>query len=315
MQVKLRKHTIDKQILENKQIVTREYYSDANQYIPASAGLDYSIVALEDKQIIAHRDIDINVYKETMPIGIVNSFKAFFEHFGSERVASTLVKRGGEKRIIYRHGNLYSHDIAKNTVTVLASIVVADSSVFEIKLQEGKTLFESSLDQKFTPETFQTKVLDQNNIKLLVDVEFSTNSDYTNLYTNFKTVVEAAFLEKGLEVVYLKSVQEACFQEEVFFDRSKFKTASQIIKFLRQDLPQEISDFERVREEPKEEAVKEAPVPRRAEPTPPPPPPEPTPEPDRALSEEEMRSVEQYATAAEPAEWNPWDDPEYSLDF
>ena len=315
MQVKLRKHTIGKQILENKQIVTREYYSDANQYIPASAGLDYSIVALEDKQIIAHRDIDINVYKETMPIGIVNSFKAFFEHFGSERVASTLVKRGGEKKIIYRHGSLYSYDIAKNTVTVLASIVVADPSVFEIKLQEGKTLFESSLDQKFTPETFQTKVLDQNNIKLLVDIEFSTNSDYTNLYTNFKTIVEAAFLEKGLEVVYLKSVQEACFQEEVFFDRSKFKTASQIIKFLRQDLPQEISDFERVREEPKEEAVKETPVPRRAEPTPPPPPPEPTPEPDRALSEEEMRSVEQYATAAEPAEWNPWDDPEYSLDF
>ena len=315
MQVKLRKHTIGKQILKNKQIVTREYYSDANQYIPASAGLDYSIIALEDRQIIAHRDIDINVYKETMPIGIVNSFKAFFEHFGIERVASTLVKRGGEKKIIYRHGSLYSYDIAKNTVTVLASIVVADPSVFEIKLQEGKTLFESSLDQKFTPETFQTKVLDQNNIKLLVDVEFSTNSDYTNLYANFKTVVEAAFLEKGLEVVYLKSVQEACFQEEVFFDRSKFKTASQIIKFLRQDLPQEISDFERVREEPKEEAVKEAPVPRRAEPTPPPPPPEPTPEPDRALSEEEMRSVEQYATAAEPAEWNPWDDPEYSLDF
>ena len=315
MQVKLRKHTIGKQILKNKQIVTREYYSDANQYIPASAGLDYSIIALEDKQIIAHRDIDINVYKEPLPIGVVNSFKAFFEHFGSERVASTLVKRGGEKKIIYRHGSLYSYDIAKNTVTVLASIVVADPSVFEIKLQEGKTLFESSLDQKFTPETFQTKVLDQNNIKLLVDVEFSTNSDYTNLYANFKTVVEAAFLEKGLEVVYLKSVQEACFQEEVFFDRSKFKTASQIIKFLRQDLPQEISDFERVREEPKEEAVKEAPVPRRAEPTPPPPPPEPTPEPDRALSEEEMRSVEQYATAAEPAEWNPWDDPEYSLDF
>ena len=315
MQVKLRKHTIGKQILENKQIVTREYYSDANQYIPASAGLDYSIVALEDKQIIAHRDIDINVYKETMPIGIINSFKAFFEHFGSEIVISTLVKRGGEKKIIYRHGSLYSYDIAKNTVTVLASIVVADPSVFEIKLQEGKTLFESSLDQKFTPETFQTKVLDQNNIKLLVDIEFSTNSDYTNLYTNFKTIVEAAFLEKGLEVVYLKSVQEACFQEEVFFDRSKFKTASQIIKFLRQDLPQEISDFERVREEPKEEAVKETPVPRRAEPTPPPPPPEPTPEPDRALSEEEMRSVEQYATAAEPAEWNPWDDPEYSLDF
>ena len=312
MQIKLRKHTIGKQILENKQIVTREYYSDANQYIPASAGLDYSIIALEDKQIIAHRDIDINVYKETMPIGVVNSFKAFFEHFGSERVASTLVKRGGEKRIIYRHGSLYSHDIAKNTVTVLASIVVADPSVFEIKLQEGKTLFESSLDQKFTPETFQTKVLDQNNIKLLVDIEFSTNSDYTNLYTNFKTIVEAAFLEKSLEVVYLKSVQEACFQEEVFFDRSKFKTASQIIKFLRQDLPQEITDFERVREEAKEEQ-KPTPQPRRAEP--PPPPPEPTPEPDRTLSEEEMRSVEQYATAAAPAEWNPWDDPEYSLDF
>ena len=139
MQVKLRKHTIGKQILENKQIVTREYYSDANQYIPASAGLDYSIIALEDKQIIAHRDIDINVYKETLPIGIVNSFKAFFEHFGSERVASTLVKRGGKKRIIYRHGNLYSHDIAKNTVTVLASIVVADPSVFEIKLQEQQS--------------------------------------------------------------------------------------------------------------------------------------------------------------------------------
>ena len=313
MQIKLRKHTIGKQILENKQIVTREYYSDANQYIPASAGLDYSIIALEDKQIIAHRDIDINVYKETLPIGVVNSFKAFFEHFGSERVASTLVKRGGEKRIIYRHGSLYSHDIAKNTVTVLASIVVADPSVFEIKLQEGKTLFESSLDQKFTPETFQTKVLDQNNIKLLVDIEFSTNSDYTNLYTNFKTIVEAAFLEKSLEVVYLKSVQEACFQEEVFFDRSKFKTASQIIKFLRQDLPQEITDFERVREEAKEEQ-KPTPQPRRAEPTPPPPP-EPTPEPDRTLSEEEMRSVEQYATAEAPAEWNPWDDPEYSLDF
>ena len=313
MQVKLRKHTIDKQILENKQIVTREYYSDANQYIPASAGLDYSIIALEDKQIIAHRDIDINVYKKTMPIGIVNSFKAFFGHFGSERVSSTLVKRGGEKRIIYRHGSLYSYDIAKNTVTVLASIVVADSSVFEIKLQEGKTLFESSLDQKFTPETFQTKVLDQNNIKLLVDIEFSTNSDYTNLYTNFKTIVEASFLEKGLEVVYLKSVQEACFQEEVFFDRSKFKTASQIIKFLRQDLPQEITDFERVREEAKEEQ-KPTPQPRRDEPTPAPPP-EPIPEPDRTLSEEEMRSVEQYATAEAPAEWNPWDDPEYSLDF
>ena len=313
MQVKLRKHTIDKQILENKQLVTREYYSDANQYIPASAGLDYSIIALEDKQIIAHRDIDINVYKEPLPIGVVNSFKAFFEHFGSERVLSTLVKRGGEKKIIYRHGSLYSYDIAKNTVTVLASIVVADPSVFEIKLQEGKTLFESSLDQKFTPETFQTKVLDQNNIKLLVDIEFSTNSDYTNLYTNFKTIVEAAFLEKGLEVVYLKSVQEACFQEEVFFDRSKFKTASQIIKFLRQDLPQEITDFERVREEAKEEQ-KPTSQPRRAEPTPPPPP-EPTPEPDRALSEEEMRSVEQYATAEAPAEWNPWDDPEYSLDF
>ena len=312
MQVKLRKHTIGKQILENKQIVTREYYSDANQYIPASAGLDYSIIALEDKQIIAHRDIDINVYKEPLPIGVVNSFKAFFKHFGSEGVASTLVKRGGEKRIIYRQGSLYSHDIAKNTVTVLATIAVADPSVFEIKLQEGKTLFESSLDQKFTPETFQTKVLDQNNIKLLVDIEFSTNSDYTNLYTNFKTIVEAAFLEKGLEVVYLKSVQEACFQEEVFFDRSKFKTASQIIKFLRQDLPQEITDFERVREEVKEEQ-KPTPQPRRAEPTPPPP--EPTPEPDRTLSEEEMRSVEQYATAAEPAEWNPWDDPEYSLDF
>ena len=311
MQVKLRKHTIDKQILENKQIVTREYYSDANQYIPASAGLDYSIVALEDKQIIAHRDIDINVYKETLPIGIVNSFKAFFEHFGSERVASTLVKRGGEKRIIYRHGSLYSYDIAKNTVTVLATIAVADSSIFEIKPQEGKTLFESSLDQKFTPETFQTKVIDQNNIKLLVDIEFSTNSDYTNLYTNFKTIVEASFLEKGLEVVYLKSVQEACFQEEVFFDRSKFKTASQIIKFLRQDLPQEITDFERVREEAKEEQ-KPTPQPRRDEPTPTPPP---EPEPDRTLSEEEMRSVEQYATAAEPAEWNPWDDPEYSLDF
>ena len=305
MQVKLRKHTIGKQILENKQLVTREYYSDANQYIPASAGLDYSIIALEDKQIIAHRDIDINVYKEPLPIGVVNSFKAFFEHFGSERVASTLVKRGGEKKIIYRHGSLYSYDIAKNTVTVLASIIVADPSVFEIKLQEGKTLFESSLDQKFTPETFQTKVLDQNNIKLLVDIEFSTNSDYTNLYTNFKTIVEAAFLEKGLEVVYLKSVQEACFQEEVFFDRSKFKTASQIIKFLRQDLPQEITDFERVREEAKEEQ-KPTPQPRRAEPTP---------EPDRTLSEEEMRSVEQYATAAAPAEWNPWDDPEYSLDF
>lgn len=313
MQVKLRKHTIGKQILENKQIVTREYYSDANQYIPASAGLDYSIIALEDKQIIAHRDIDINVYKETMPIGIVNSFKAFFGHFGSERVSSTLVKRGGEKRIIYRHGSLYSYDIAKNTVTVLASIVVADPSVFEIKLQEGKTLFESSLDQKFTPETFQTKVLDQSNIKLLVDIEFSTNSDYTNLYTNFKTIVEASFLEKGLEVVYLKSVQEACFQEEVFFDRSKFKTASQIIKFLRQDLPQEITDFERVREEAKEEQ-KPTPQPRRDEPTPAPPP-EPTPEPDRTLSEEEMRSVEQYATAEAPAEWNPWDDPEYSLDF
>ena len=311
MQVKLRKHTIGKQILENKQIVTREYYSDANQYIPASAGLDYSIVALEDKQIIAHRDIDINVYKETLPIGIVNSFKAFFEHFGSERVASTLVKRGGEKRIIYRHGSLYSYDIAKNTVTVLATIAVADSSIFEIKPQEGKTLFESSLDQKFTPETFQTKVIDQNNIKLLVDIEFSTNSDYTNLYTNFKTIVEASFLEKGLEVVYLKSVQEACFQEEVFFDRSKFKTASQIIKFLRQDLPQEITDFERVREEAKEEQ-KPTPQPRRDEPTPTPPP---EPEPDRTLSEEEMRSVEQYATAAEPAEWNPWDDPEYSLDF
>ena len=313
MQVKLRKHTIGKQILENKQLVTREYYSDANQYIPASAGLDYSIIALEDKQIIAHRDIDINVYKEPLPIGVVNSFKAFFEHFGSERVASTLVKRGGEKKIIYRHGSLYSYDIAKNTVTVLASIVVADHSVFEIKLQEGKTLFESSLDQKFTPETFQTKVLDQNNIKLLVDIEFSTNSDYTNLYTNFKTIVEAAFLEKSLEVVYLKSVQEACFQEEVFFDRSKFKTASQIIKFLRQDLPQEITGFERVREEAKEEQ-KPTPQPRRAEPTPPPPP-EPTPEPDRTLSEEEMRNVEQYATAAAPAEWNPWDDPEYSLDF
>lgn len=313
MQVKLRKHTIGKQILENKQLVTREYYSDANQYIPASAGLDYSIIALEDKQIIAHRDIDINVYKETMPIGVVNSFKAFFEHFGSERVSSTLVKRGGEKKIIYRHGSLYSYDIAKNTVTVLASIVVADSSVFEIKLQEGKTLFESSLDQKFTPETFQTKVLDQNNIKLLVDIEFSTNSDYTNLYTNFKTIVEAAFLEKGLEVVYLKSVQEACFQEEVFFDRSKFKTASQIIKFLRQDLPQEITDFERVREEAKEEQ-KPTPQSRRDELTPAPPP-EPTPEPDRTLSEEEMRSVEQYATAEAPAEWNPWDDPEYSLDF
>lgn len=313
MQVKLRKHNIGKQILENKQLVTREYYSDANQYIPASAGLDYSIIALEDKQIIAHRDIDINVYKEPLPIGVVNSFKAFFEHFGSERVASTLVKRGGEKKIIYRHGSLYSYDIAKNTVTVLASIVVADPSVFEIKLQEGKTLFESSLDQKFTPETFQTKVLDQNNIKLLVDIEFSTNSDYTNLYTNFKTIVEAAFLEKSLEVVYLKSVQEACFQEEVFFDRSKFKTASQIIKFLRQDLPQEITDFERVREEAKEEQ-KPTPQPRRAEPTPPPPP-EPTPEPDRTLSEEEMRSVEQYATAEAPAEWNPWDDPEYSLDF
>ena len=312
MQVKLREHTIGKQILENKQIVTREYYSDANQYIPASAGLDYSIIALEDKQIVAHRDIDINVYKETLPIGIVNSFKAFFEHFGSERVASTLVKRGGEKRIIYRHGSLYSHDIAKNTVTILATIAVADPSVFEIKLQEGKTLFESSLDQKFTPETFQTKVLDQNNIKLLVGIEFSTNSDYTNLYTNFKTIVEAAFLEKSLEVVYLKSVQEACFQEEVFFDRSKFKTASQIIKFLRQDLPQEITDFERVREEAKEEQ-KPTPQPRRAEPTPTPP--EPTPEPDRTLSEEEMRSVEQYATAAAPAEWNPWDDPEYSLDF
>ena len=313
MQVKLRKHNIEKQILENKQLVTREYYSDANQYIPASAGLDYSIIALEDKQIIAHRDIDINVYKETMLIGIVNSFKAFFGHFGSERVSSTLVKRGGEKRIIYRHGSLYSYDIAKNTVTVLASIVVADPSVFEIKLQEGKTLFESSLDQKFTPETFQTKVLDQSNIKLLVDIEFSTNSDYTNLYTNFKTIVEAAFLEKGLEVVYLKSVQEACFQEEVFFDRSKFKTASQIIKFLRQDLPQEITDFERVREEAKEEQ-KPTPQPRRDEPTPAPPP-EPTPEPDRTLSEEEMRSVEQYATAEAPAEWNPWDDPEYSLDF
>ena len=313
MQVKLRKHNIGKQILENKQLVTREYYSDANQYIPASAGLDYSIIALEDKQIIAHRDIDINVYKEPLSIGVVNSFKAFFEHFGSERVASTLVKRGGEKKIIYRHGSLYSYDIAKNTVTVLASIVVADHSVFEIKLQEGKTLFESSLDQKFTPETFQTKVLDQNNIKLLVDIEFSTNSDYTNLYTNFKTIVETAFLEKSLEVVYLKSVQEACFQEEVFFDRSKFKTASQIIKFLRQDLPQEITDFERVREEAKEEQ-KPTPQPRRAEPTPPPPP-EPTPEPDRTLSEEEMRSVEQYATAAAPAEWNPWDDPEYSLDF
>ena len=313
MQVKLRKHNIGKQILENKQLVTKEYYSDANQYIPASAGLDYSIIALEDKQIIAHRDIDINVYKETMPIGIVNSFKAFFEHFGSEKVSSTLVKRGGEKKIIYRHGSLYSYDIAKNTVTVLASIVVADPSVFEIKLQENKTLFESSLDQKFTPETFQTKVLDQNNIKLLVDIEFSTNSDYTNLYTNFKTIVEAAFLEKGLEVVYLKSVQEACFQEEVFFDRSKFKTASQIIKFLRQDLPQEITDFERVREEVKEEQ-KPTLQPRRAEPTPEPPV-EPAPEPDRTLSEEEMRSVEQYATAAEPAEWNPWDDPEYSLDF
>ena len=313
MQVKLREHTIGKQILEDKQIVTREYYSDANQYIPASAGLDYSIIALGDKQIIAHRDIDINVYKEPLPIGVVNSFKAFFEHFGSERVVSTLVKRGGEKKIIYRHGSLYSYDIAKNTVTVLASIVVADHSVFEIKLQEGKTLFESSLDQKFTPETFQTKVLDQNNIKLLVDIEFSTNSDYINLYTNFKTIVEAAFLEKSLEVVYLKSVQEACFQEEVFFDRSKFKTASQIIKFLRQDLPQEITDFERVREEAKEEQ-KPTPQPRRAEPTPPPPP-EPTPEPDRTLSEEEMRSVEQYATAEAPAEWNPWDDPEYSLDF
>ena len=313
MQVKLRKHNIGKQILENKQIVTREYYSDANQYISASAGLDYSIIALEDKQIIAHRDIDINVYKEPLPIGVVNSFKAFFGHFGSEGVASTLVKRGGEKRIIYRQASLYSHDIAKNTVTVLASIVVADPSVFEIKLQENKTLFESSLDQKFTPETFQTKVLDQNNIKLLVDIEFSTNSDYTNLYTNFKTIVEAAFLEKSLEVVYLKSVQEACFQEEVFFDRSKFKTASQIIKFLRQDLPQEITDFERVREEVKEEQ-KPTLQPRRAEPTPEPPV-EPAPEPDRTLSEEEMRSVEQYATAAEPAEWNPWDDPEYSLDF
>ena len=313
MQVKLRKYTIGKQILENKQLVTREYYSDANQYIPASAGLDYSIIALEDKQIIAHRDIDINVYKETMPIGGVNSFKVFFEYFGSERVLSTLVKRGGEKKIIYRHGSLYSYDIAKNTVTVLASIVVADPSVFEIKLQENKTLFESSLDQKFTPETFQTKVLDQNNIKLLVDIEFSTNSDYTNLYTNFKTIVEAAFLEKGLEVVHLKSVQEACFQEEVFFDRSKFKTASQIIKFLRQDLPQEITDFEKVREEAKEEQ-KPTPQPRRDEPTPPPSP-EPTPEPDRTLSEEEMRSVEQYATAEASAEWNPWDDPEYSLDF
>lgn len=313
MQVKLRKHNIGKQILENKQIVTREYYSDANQYIPASAGLGYSIIALEDKQIIAHRDIDINVYKETMPIGIVNSFKAFFEHFGSEGVSSTLVKRGGEKKIIYRHGSLYSYDIAKNTVTVLATIAVADPSVFEIKLQENKTLFESSLDQKFTPETFQTKVLDQNNIKLLVDIEFSTNSDYTNLYTNFKTIVEAAFLEKSLEVVYLKSVQEACFQEEVFFDRSKFKTASQIIKFLRQDLPQEITDFERVREEVKEEQ-KPTPQLMRDEPTPAPPP-EPTPEPDRTLSEEEMRSVEQYATAEAPAEWNPWDDPEYSLDF
>ena len=313
MQVKLRKHNIGKQILENKQIVTREYYSDANQYIPASAGLDYSIIALEDKQIIAHRDIDINVYKETMPIGVVNSFKAFFGHFGSERVLSTLVKKGGEKRIIYRHGSLYSCDIAKNTVTVLASIVVADPSVFEIKLQEGKTLFESSLDQKFTPETFQTKVLDQNNIKLLVDIEFSTNSDYTNLYTNFKTIVEAAFLEKSLEVVYLKSVQEACFQEEVFFDRSKFKTASQIIKFLRQDLPQEITDFERVREEVKEE---QKPIPQLMRDAPTlAPPPEPTPEPDRTLSEEEMRSVEQYATAEAPAEWNPWDDPEYSLDF
>lgn len=313
MQIKLRKHNIGKQILENKQLVTREYYSDANQYIPASAGLDYSIIALEDKQIIAHRDIDINVYKEPLPIGVVNSFKAFFEHFGSERVSSTLVKRGGEKKIIYRHGSLYSYDIAKNTVTVLATIAVADPSVFEIKLQENKTLFESSLDQKFTPETFQTKVLDQNNIKLLVDIEFSTNSDYTNLYTNFKTIVEAAFLEKSLEVVYLKSVQEACFQEEVFFDRSKFKTASQIIKFLRQDLPQEITDFERVREEVKEEQ-KPTLQPRRAEPTPEPPV-EPAPEPDRTLSEEEMRSVEQYATAAEPAEWNPWDDPEYSLDF
>ena len=313
MQVKLRKHNIGKQILENKQIVTREYYSDANQYIPASAGLDYSIIALEDKQIIAHRDIDINVYKEPLPIGVVNSFKAFFEHFGSERVSSTLVKRGGEKKIIYRHGSLYSYDIAKNTVTVLATIAVADPSVFEIKLQENKTLFESSLDQKFTPETFQTKVLDQNNIKLLVDIEFSTNSDYTNLYTNFKTIVETAFLEKSLEVVYLKSVQEACFQEEVFFDRSKFKTASQIIKFLRQDLPQEITDFERVREEAKEEQ-KPTPQLMRDEPTPTPPP-EPTPEPDRTLSEEEMRSVEQYATAEATAEWNPWDDPEYSLDF
>ena len=99
----------------------------------------------------------------------------------------------------------------------------------------------------------------------------------------------------------------------MFFDRSKFKTASQIIKFLRQDLPQEITDFERVRGEAKEEQ-KPTPQPRRDEPTPPPPP-EPTPEPDRTLSEEEMRSVEQYATAADPAEWNPWDDPEYSLDF
>ena len=313
MQVKLRKHTIDKQILENKQIVTREYYSDANQYIPASAGLDYSIVALEDKQIIAHRQLDPSFIKGYTNFGLHNSFKSFFGIFGSTNAGTTIVKRGGEKKIVYREGTLYSYDVAKDSVTILATIAVADPSVFEIKVEEGKTLFESSLGQKFTPETFQTKVLDQNNIKLLVDIEFSTNSDYTNLYTNFKTVVEAAFLEKGLEVVYLKSVKEACFQEEVFFDRSKFKTASQIIKFLRQDLPQEISDFERVREEAKEKQ-KPTPQPRRAEPTPPPPP-EPTPEPDRTLSEEEMRSVEQYATAAEPAEWNPWDDPEYSLDF
>ena len=57
MQVKLRKHNIGKQTLENKQLVTREYYSDANQYIPASAGLDYSIIALEDKQIMVDQYI------------------------------------------------------------------------------------------------------------------------------------------------------------------------------------------------------------------------------------------------------------------
>lgn len=290
------------------QLITSEFYSDVNSYIPIFAGLDYSIIALEDKQIIAYRQISLQSIAK-LNFSTVNAFKNFCNLFGN-RCVSTIVKRGGEKVITSYEGVLYCHTKETDKVTVLAALVVKDPSVFEIKQEEGKTLFESSSNQKFTKDSFNKKVLEEGNYKLLVDLSFSTNTDFINLYSNFKSEVENTLVEKGIEVVYVKDVKGACMQEEIIFDKSIFKTSSQMLKYLKKDLPSEITDFERIseksREPEKDPVIETQPQPVEAVVDTPP---------DRVLSESQMRDLEQMVSS-EPIpdeEWNPWDDPEFGL--